>query len=103
MTYTTYYLRFPSQSEAELKLLEVGYKHEVENYTYYKIEDQVGDIDIIGEIYNNDGVYDEVTFEVISPPTKKEGWHINIICENELPEALQEYIVIPQNPHRIFA
>ena len=41
MIYTTYYLRFPSQSEAELKLLEVGYKHEVENYTYYKIEDQV--------------------------------------------------------------
>jgi hypothetical protein len=97
--YTTYFLKFTSQEETEQKLTEVNYLHE----TYYKIEDQVGDIDIIGEIYNNDGVYDEVTFEVISPPTKKDGWHINIICENELPEALQEYIVIPQNPHRVFA
>ena len=52
------------QEEAALKLTEVGYKHEVENHIYYKIEDQVGDIDIIGEIYNNDGVYDEETGEI---------------------------------------
>jgi hypothetical protein len=103
MKYTTYYLRFSFQPEAEFKLLQVGYKYESKNRNYYKIQDQVGDIDIIGEIYNNDGVYDEELFKVISPPTKKDGWHVNIICENELPEALQEYIVTPKNPHRVFA
>jgi hypothetical protein len=132
MSYTTYYLRFSSQEEAETKLTEVNYRHEEEYHpevvtlapepdengedvyiitqlvekqirVWYSVPDQVGDVDIVGEIYNNDGVYDEETFEVITPPTKKDGYHINIILEGELPEALQEFIVIPQNPYRIFA
>jgi hypothetical protein len=107
MSYTTYYLRFNSQEEAETKLTEVGYKHEdtfnEETRTYYAIKDQVGDIDIVGEIYNDDGVYDEETFEVITPPTKKEGYHINIITSGALPEELQEFVVTPNNPYRVFA
>lgn len=107
MTYTTYYLRFSSQEEAETKLIEVNYKHtetfDDQEQTYYAVKDQVGDIDIIGDIYNNDGVYDEETFEMITPPTKKEGYHVNIILQSGLPEALQEFAVEPQNPHRVFA
>jgi len=130
--YTTYYLRFNSQEEAETKLTEVKYRHEEEYYprtivlapepdengedvyvyetsteaqtrVWYSVPDQVGDIDIVGEIYNNDGVYDEETFEVITPPTKKDGYHINIILQGNLPEALREFIVSPQNPYRVFA
>ena len=107
MSYTTYYLRFASQEEAEAKLTEVNYSHEEtfdeEPVTYYAVKDQVGDIDIVGEIWNNDGEYDLETGEVITPPTKKDGWHINIILQAGLPEALQPYIVTPQSPYRVFA
>jgi hypothetical protein len=107
MTYQTYYLRFNSQEEAETKLEEVGYKR-TETFdgveqTFYTVTDQVGDIDIVGEIYRNDGVYDLETGEAITPPTKLDGWHINIILQGGLPEALKEFIVTPNNPYRVFA
>jgi hypothetical protein len=130
--YQTYYLRFNSQEEAETKLTEVGYRHEEEYYpetvtlapepdengedvyiietsteaqtrVWYSVPDQVGDIDIVGEIYNDDGVYDEETFEVITPPTKMDGYHINIILQGSLPEKLQEFVVAPNSPYRVFA
>ena len=107
MAYQTYYLRFESQEEADSKLTEVGYKRtetfDDQTMTFYTVTDQVGDIDIVGEIWNNDGVYDEETFEVITPPTKKDGWHINIILQAGLPNELQEFVVTPQNPYRVFA
>jgi len=132
MAYTTYYLRFPSQELAETKLTEVGYRHEEEYHpevvtlspepdengedvyiitqleekqtrVWYSITDQVGDIDIVGDIWNDDGVYDEETGETITPPTKKDGYHINIILQGNLPEELQEFVVSPQHPYRVFA
>lgn len=107
MSYTTYYLRFASKEEAETKLSEVNYLHEdtfnEESITYYAVKDQVGDVDVVGEIWNNDGEYDLETGEVITPPTKKDGWHVNIILQAGLLEALQEFVVNPQNPHRVFA
>jgi len=112
-TYTTYYLRFNSQEEAETKLTEVNYRHtetfpEEGEQIYYAVRDQIGDIDIIGDIWNGDGVYSDPDpetgeLEVITPPTKMEGYHINIILEGALPEALQEFVVIPNTPHRVFA
>lgn len=111
MTYTTYYLKFSSQEEAETKLDEAGYKvvstmPDGSELTTYQVTDQVGDIDIIGEIYNSDSVVEineEGYPEVISPATKKDGWHINIILEGQLPAVLAEYAIVPRNPHRIFA
>jgi hypothetical protein len=112
MTYTPYYLRFASQEEAETKLTEVNYRHtetfEDEEQTYYAVKEQVGDIDIVGDIWNNDGVYSEPDPEngeitLITPPTKMEGYHVNIILEGALPEALQEFVVTPSSPYRVFA
>tara|TARA_B100002019_G_scaffold151100_1_gene130135 strand:+ start:221 stop:565 length:345 start_codon:yes stop_codon:yes gene_type:complete len=111
-TYTTYYLRFASQEEAETKFTEVNYRHtetfpEEGEQTYYAVKDQIGDIDIIGDIWNDDGVYSEDSetgdITVVTPPTKKDGYHVNIILEGALPEALSEFVVEPQNPHRVFA
>jgi hypothetical protein len=111
-TYTTYYLRFTSKRSADSNLTKVGYKHtetlDGESVTYYAVKDQIGDIDIVGEIWNNDGVYSEPDLEtgeitVITPPTKKDGWHVNVILEGELPEGLRNYVVEPQNPYRVFA
>jgi hypothetical protein len=107
MAYTTYYLCFSNQEESETKLEEVGYKKtetiEDNTYTFYTVTDQVGSIDIVGEIWNDDGVYDKETFELIDPPTKKDGWHVNIILEGELPEELKKFAVIPKKPYRVFA
>jgi glucosamine 6-phosphate synthetase-like amidotransferase/phosphosugar isomerase protein len=107
MTYTTYFLKFASQKEAETKLEEVNYRHtetfDGEERTYYAVRDQVGDVDIVGDIYNNDGVYDEETLEVITPPTKKEGYHVNIILQAGLPDELKPFVVTPNNPYRVFA
>ena len=111
-TYTTYYLRFASQEEAETKFTEVNYRHtetfEGEEQTYYAVRGQIGDIDIIGDIWNDDGVYSEPDPEngeitLITPPTKMEGYHVNIILEGALPEALQEFVVTPSSPYRVFA
>lgn len=106
MTYTTYYLCFKSKTEGLKKLKEVNYLHEElidgETRTYYSVKDQVGDIDIVGEIYKNNGVYDENTGEVIAPPTKIRGWHVNLILSNGLPEELQEFVVEPNAPQRVF-
>ena len=69
--------------------------------TYYAVRGQIGDIDIIGDIWNDDGVYsDPETGEmtVITPPTKMEGYHVNIILEGALPETLQEFVVEPSLP-----
>jgi hypothetical protein len=107
MTYTPYYLRFSSERTAKSKLRQANYEQtetfEGQTHKYYSVTDQVGDIDIVGDIWNDDGTYDEETFEVITPPTKKDGYHINIILEGALPEVLQPYVVEPQNPHRVFA
>jgi len=32
-----------------------------------------------------------------------DGYHINIILQGGLPEALQEFIVTPNSPYRVFA
>jgi hypothetical protein len=115
--YKTYFLKFATEEESITKLTEVNYyrtveetnpeTEEVETRSYYTVGDIPGGIDIVGEIWNDDGVYetDEETGEisVISEPTKKDGWHLNIILASPLPEALNAYLVTPQNPHRKFA
>lgn len=115
--YTTYYLKFISEEEAQTALTEVDYYKivdepnletgETESRAYYTVGDIPGGIDIVGEIWNDDGVYetDEETGEmtVISEPTKMDGFHINIILASPLPTALNAYLVTPQTPHRKFA
>jgi len=109
--YIPYYLKFASQEEADQKLTEVNYlrtyEEDEEVRTFYSVGDIPGGIDIVGEIWNDDGVYetDEETGEitVISEPTKKDGWHVNIILASDLPEELQEFVVEPETPNRVFA
>jgi len=131
--YKTYRLKFASEEESITKLTEVNYYRtievtdpeaeigeidpetgepleEVERIiikSYYTVGDVPGGIDIVGEIYNDDGVYetDEESGEitVISEPTKKDGWHVNIILAGPFPSTLNPFVVTPQNPRRKFA
>jgi len=116
--YIPYYLKFASQEEADQVLTAVNYLRTYEETdpdtgeatevrTFYTVGDIPGGIDIVGEIWNDDGVYetDEETGEitVVSEPTKKDGWHVNIILASDLPEELQEFVVEPVTPNRRFA
>ena len=99
----THYLRFPDQETWLIAATAAGYRVnqpvliEEDNWVFnYYTHDWA--IDDVGIIYNNDGVYDG---EVITPPTQMEGWHVNII--GELPPELNEYLVTPSNPYRVFA
>lgn len=57
-------------------------------------------IDVIGVLYNDDGVYNEEG-EVITPPTPLDGWHVNGL--GNLPQGWSEYEITPEQPKRIFA
>lgn len=57
-------------------------------------------IDVIGTLYNDDGVYDEEGEEVTAP-TPMDGWHVNYL--GDLPDGWETYEVKPEPPKRIFA
>jgi len=103
--YTTYFLRFATQEEAEQKLTEVGYSSTdpETDQIHFHTPPHTGALDIIGTIYNNDGVYDEESGEVVTPPTAMEGYHVNLILKEKIPTSLKTYIVYPNLPYRVFA
>lgn len=107
MAYNRYYLRFETQEEAEQKLNEVNYvlTDEQTGGTFYSVTDDVGDINIVGEIWEHRGdpIYDDnETIVGYTQTVKKEGYHVNIIKRGDLPAALVEYALEPKNPHRVF-
>jgi hypothetical protein len=64
-------------------------------------------IDEVGIIYNDDGVYDD-SFEQISAPTVKTGYHYNYrmvfgnLPETPIPSELESFLVTPKKPSREF-
>lgn len=57
-------------------------------------------IDVIGVLYNDDGVYDEEGEET-TPPSAMTGWHVNYL--GDLPEGWESFEVTPETPKRVFA
>jgi hypothetical protein len=114
MNYSTYFLKFSSEQEMKdvfetLDWVKTSpYAAEgVPPATYYSMRPGInGDIDIVGIIYNNDGVYEmgENGYPtVVSEATAKPGWHVNLILEGRLPSILEEYALVPANPRQVFA
>lgn len=116
MNYSTYYLKFASEEEMISVFESIGWvktsqisQEGQEPPKYYSMRPEInGDIDVIGTIYNNDGVY-EINEDgyptVVSEATAKDGWHVNILLEGSAPEELTEYILdpAPSTPNRVFA
>lgn len=98
----TNYLRFTDQTTWETKATEVGIRVQYEDEWVIQYYTHEHSIDVVGIIYNNDGVYNEETGEVVTLPSAMEGWHVNYKTD-ALPDALTEYIVTPSSPHRKFA
>ena len=80
------YLRFKDQEEAELALSTCA--HPVE-------------IDIIGHIYNDNGVYSDEG-ECITSPTMKDGWHVNLLAPLDCTD-YDAYTTPVKSPARIWA
>ena len=114
--YNTYYLKFNSEASWDAKAAEAGYRHQDPETGAVTYSVTPGAIDVVGVIYNDTGEID-VEGEPV-PPTPVDGWHVNIrlkskiaFAENEddpdvdvtLPEVLNNYIVEPQTPSRVFA
>ena len=120
----TYYFRFPSQDDWEQAAAAIGLRvnnpiliedekidpdtGEIippvyeDNWSWLPMYTHQWGVDEIGIIYNDDGVYDPDTGEELVPPTPMDGWHVNCIRET-LPEELEDYLVHPSSPVRIFA
>ena len=57
-------------------------------------------VDVIGTLYNDDGVYDEEG-EVITAPTAMTGFHVNY--QGALPDGWGAFEIKPEQPKRVFA
>jgi hypothetical protein len=119
----TTYLRFPSEEAWEQAAAAVGvrvndpilveeesFDYETgdiipavyeDNWSWKKFYTHDWAIDVVGVIYNDDGVYSD-DGEVITPPTPMDGWHVNYKAAT-LPSELEAYVVTPNSPHRKFA
>lgn len=122
--YTTHFLKFPDKETFDAIAQEVGYAIFSEALlneegqvispvqTYYSTElSGPGAIDMVGALFNDDAVYGEIgsdgTPTLVSPPTQKQGFHVNIALQSdlELPGQFAQYILdpAPSSPHRVFA
>jgi hypothetical protein len=107
-THGDMYLKFPDEATAFEALYKpvvrevVTYDDEgTPTYTEEVVEGEFTpryamSIDTIGIIYDTDSTDPENPVA-----TPQDGWHVN--TRGEMPEALQEYAVIPTNPRRIWA
>jgi hypothetical protein len=108
----TYYLRFADEqawkdaAEAAgiLSLVNIGTEEEPEMQEQWAFYTHDYGCDVIGVIYNDDGVYNNETGEEISPPTVIDGWHVNYAA-NDLPAELAaaNLAPAPSSPYRVFA
>ena len=98
-----YHLKFTDESQAK----SILYRKEgvVEANEEFGIEANEGydvpnfdNIDIIGVIYKPTGELDEDDNPILAP---LDGWHVNVRHEGEV--ALDEYVVYPTQPVRIWA
>ena len=105
----TTYLRFPSQEVWEqaaaavgvLSVVNVGTEEEPDMQEQWNYYNHKWAVDDIGVIYNDDGVYDPDTGEVITPPTPMDGWHVNFKTDMDID--FSGFPVHPQTPYRKFA
>ena len=97
----TTYLRFPSQEAWEQAATAVGVLSVVDDEQQWSYYTHDWAVDDVGVIYNDDGVYDLETGDVITPPTPMDGWHVNY--KGGARTEFDQYIITPLNPYRKFA
>ena len=87
-------LKFPNIYTAQKLLGELG--------LYADGEWNRSILDPIGILLAPTGETAEVEGQTVELTAPIPGWHCNLVVD-ELPEALQQYEVFPQNPQRVWA
>jgi len=99
MTYQTHFLVFPDQATAMSALAAANLVRSEGDDTYYDYG-----IDIVGlnpqELDQAAGCYDADGNPIFK---QHAGYHVNFITDKPLHEALQQYVVNPTTPMRVFA
>jgi hypothetical protein len=101
-----YCLKFESESEA-VKVLYKNYPTSFDEdgeISEVQIAPNYRNIDTIGVIYKPTG--EMVVTDEGSYPKKEpiEGWHVNVLlCDGEDASVLEEYVVTPETPVRVWA
>jgi hypothetical protein len=106
--YKPYFFKFANQATMRAILADPevrwwGVVDETSDTFGFILHGHLGDLDEVGLIIHEQGTYDPDTGEEITPPTHKEGWHLNAVLKTPLPPSLTEYLVTPENPVRRFA
>ena len=101
--YTQYFLKFESQEQCYEVLTGIEWYGSRGESDGFILDGHAGAIDEVGLIVDVSATYDEETFEELTPTTYVDGWHINVVLRDPLPEELQEFAVTPTTPSRIFA
>jgi len=117
--YTQYFLKFESQEECYDVLRELGWYGQQGEFEGFILDGHSGAIDEVGLIVDEPATYEEVLLEEpiitengeeitteyveLTPTTYVDGWHVNIVIKETLPEVLEPFIVTPTTPSRIFA
>ena len=92
----THYIRFPDEATGTAALDAAGLL--IEDGTPITAS-HTHALDVVGVITRG-GEWDPETGEQLVTPETLPGWHINYI--GELPEGWEEYVVMPQDPVRVF-
>ena len=92
----THYIRFPDEATGAAALETAGLLTEdgapiTASHSHA--------LDVVGVITRG-GEWDPETGEQLVAPETLPGWHVNYI--GELPEGWKEYVVMPQDPVRVF-
>jgi hypothetical protein len=98
----THYLRFPDEPTGMAALEAAGFTTvDDSGATIVITATHTWALDVIGTI-SRGGVWDQQTGAELVPPTILPGWHANYAADT-LPPELEQYLVQPRNPVRVFA
>lgn len=93
-------LYLKAASEAALKTaLSFARFTDIEGQESWLLATAEYSLDVIGDIYNEDAVYDNRT--LVKAATKKVGFHANIICNERILALIPQSIIIIPPPGRI--
>lgn len=96
-----YYIKCKDKAELDSVLAECGL---MDDEYYYCTASESHALVIIGEIWKPTGVFNQITDSEgnvlqIEERQKLDGYHANLrLIDIELPEILQPFTIVPQNP-----
>ena len=93
MTWNTHYLKFATADEAHDALV-AAFGDDGEGNILTNSETHA--VDVVGVLWRDDTPEGQ-------EPVAREGYHVNVRVKGDLLDDLTPYIVIPENPARMFA